>query len=549
MWYKAARYTEGSIARDTFDTLKRIVLARPVNITPLSLIYEAYWYALVIAEEAPDTETIRLLEAALRKDGRLTELPESVITSLLHRRRERMRYAQPTRSGLTYENHEPTPVAYSLSSNEPLPTKEENRNHLQAIVADLLHMGYPYKEVYRSYFKYRLQQDRNHLGIVPESAEGLISAHMYTLSTAKNYMLTESARSMHAYVSTNNPQWIEPQKSVWIEHDLPQIAKDVPGEKVRAVYAFTLSDEKTIQALPVNYPTKFLLSLALMRYQHMWFINVINDITEVIVSYIYEPDRGYMINFDHTCPYDMCERLRAKEALQRFSLERLAAMRIPSYASMEEMSDTSVVIPCKHCLLSIEYWSRWLHTTMRMINGDYATSPEPVSFPIKDHTYTEKTRVPRKHGKGAPKEKTLTYTIPYTYITYDVSVQHDLQEEHTTEENAHTRSNWFTIYPKEARIYERRQIPDIHREYKGHRYRSLIQRVLQGDTVSQEGEHYQLVPHPDGSYSVIGTVKYPNGKYIPLLRPDIKGEKIVKLTATAYEHQHSLPSPSQHDIL
>ena len=160
----------------------------------------------------------------------------------------------------------------------------------------------------------------------------------------------------------------------------------------------------------------------------------------------------------------------------------------------------------------ISYFLAWIHTALEQIQLKYAVSPDPEPFKTETLSYTEKKQVPRHHGKGKPKEKAIRVDVPFTVISYDVSVR-DLRpvpdENEPERETIGVRVSWLRLHGKADIIYEKRYIGMYSRRFP----------------VRRDGKRRE------GRVEVTHT----EAKYIPLLRPDIRKGTIKRVTARKFQ--------------
>jgi hypothetical protein len=398
-------------------------------------------------------------------------------------------------------------------------------------------------EVYALYYKSQIEQDFYNETVIHPYALKMGEIALQQLIASNRYMFTDSARAMHKAVTNDATYWITPVRDTWIEQDIPQdLLPGVPA-KMKALSVKSMYPASRYEPLPE--PLRGHLQESTRPFRDTWSISVLDEHAYFQLTLMYDAlDNKYHIAFDHACPYGKCETLTFSEVMERYGIVKLLELDPPRYyreihGSSDSPSDDSfpLVLPCDQCLDNSVTVTRWLHTAMRQIHYEYALSATPSPFPVKDINYTDKQVVPRHHGKGKPKEKQVIVSVPYTYVTYDVSVTpltsttRDMPEAHTM------RLNWLALHGKEDLIYEKRPQADIKRHYRLPRYQPLINRVKQGEIKSTEGEEYQLIQEGDSSV-VIGTVRYPNGRYVPMLKPEAKKQIVYKrVVASQYKSE------------
>ncbi len=301
------------------------------------------------------------------------------------------------------------------------------------------------------------------------------------LRRSKKYIFIASAFLMHEDVhQPQQSEWIEPPENRWIEF---YESKDTPyGQQIRAVYLERGYPETEI-ALVSEQGNASLLNGMYRPYTSQWTILIITDPPGILYHFIYDPnEKRYCYRDQWRCPTQTCIPIEHDER------DLLA----------------EAFVPCASCQQATRYWSAWLTTTMRMIRGDYALSPEPPSF--KETTISYEEEMLQIVGKGKNRRRVKgkkQREIEYTVISYDVSVEkQEVQRETTTNEK---RVNWLSTTPKEQIIYERRHIEPFERHY-----------------IKKAGTY---IVKPDGGYH----------RYVPLLKREPKTAAIVKITARKYE--------------
>jgi hypothetical protein len=398
------------------------------------------------------------------------------------------------------------------------------------------------------FYKSQIESDFYNEDTVHPYALKLGEITLGQLLNSERYMFTDSARAMHKAVSKDDTEWIAPARETWIEQDIPQ--ELLPGlQKVKAIYLKQMYPESLYDSQ--EEPLRGHLLDTTYPFRSTWSIGVIDEHAYYCLTMLYDDiTKEYQISFDHACPYHACEILTFAEIMQRYDMSKLLELNPPRYyREMQEQrlspddTDYPLVIPCQGCKQNADTISQWLHTAMKQIKGNYALSSNPAPFPIRNLSYTEKKTVPRgkKGSHGKPKEKQVPVYVPYTFITYDVSIAPastpvtPSDQDTTTEQPA--RLNWFSMHGKEDLIYEKRVQPDLQRHYRLPYFKALIDKVKSGEKTSPEGEEYELIKEGD-DYIVIGTVRFPNGRYVPMLKPEAKKKITYKrVIASQYKAQ------------
>ncbi len=176
-----------------------------------------------------------------------------------------------------------------------------------------------------------------------------------------------------------------------------------------------------------------------------------------------------------------------------------------------------------------------------MIKRDFATSADPQPFATDKQVIKKKQLVPRLHGKGKPKEKTVEQHRKITLISYDVSLTEEnrVSDTDTTSNGEEKRQNWLSLHGKDHRIYEHREIEPYVRYYRRPHYDHLVSECLKlaytGGEVKIGSEVYQVEIATDGEVAVKQIVETPQGKYIPMLRPEYRKPIMKKITAKRYK--------------
>ncbi|GHO56422.1 hypothetical protein [Ktedonobacter robiniae] len=157
-------------------------------------------------------------------------------------------------------------------------------------------------------------------------------------------------------------------------------------------------------------------------------------------------------------------------------------------------------------------WTRWLAIASGMLHKRYARTPQTPSFPDRVVSYQTKASVPRKRGKGKPKEKWVTHSRTYTTVSYGLSetAPRPAAAEAPEPTSTNKRKNWLVQAQPEDLLYEQRIIDTFTRSYPTRK-----------DGTRREGEV---------------TVKHPDPKWVPLLRPALRKRQVIKkAVARAYE--------------
>ncbi|GHO77231.1 hypothetical protein KSD_50020 [Ktedonobacter sp. SOSP1-85] len=176
------------------------------------------------------------------------------------------------------------------------------------------------------------------------------------------------------------------------------------------------------------------------------------------------------------------------------------------------------VLPEDQYMSQVFAWTRWLAIAAGMLHKRYARTPQVPEFPAHIASYQTKELVPRKRGKGKPKDKWVTHSRTYIKITYDLSEKPPMVRTNDVTENTNLpkRQNWLAQAQPEDLIYEQRIIDTFTRSYPTRK-----------DGTRREGEV---------------TVKHLEPKWVPLLRPERRKQQVIKkAVASAYETSPVLP--------
>lgn len=469
MWYKAYTFPTQEVARSLWKRVQSSLITENIDITTFSIIYAGKWYVVCLSEVTP-TLPIQHKISQLLTSGTPASLPQQTIMQLLERRLERTQHASRSAGSpsLVYEGHTPTP----MDTNSNL-SPEETEIHMREVVKSLSEQRYPFIEIYRLYVGY-------HIGIFQQNElahNEVLKQYQHSLDASEKYLFTDTARSMHkAVYEAGNTQWVPITSDMWIEQDTSQPFTS-RGVSVKAVHILEVPQHDLIRV--EGYSRK------------VWVINVISSTTSHIISFTYQEGSTpeFLPTLDYLCPYGKCENL----------------------IQTQESYEVLYRKPCEQCERDCIMWASWLHTAMRMIRRDYAVSSSPKPFETRSIKYSEKKLVPRHHGTGSPKWKNIENSIPYTIVSYDVSLTPASQTPEELEETGthETRQNWLTLHGKDDIIYVARSIPDYQRRYPVRRNGTRL-----------EGKVSVTTPLP---------------KYVPMLRSDRrKSQTIKRVTAKKF---------------
>lgn len=478
MWYKAATFPTQDAARSVWRKLHNELLPLNIDLTSFSLIYRESWYVACVSERVPPLKAQAIVEKHFQT-GTPASLPDDTVQGLLDRRLERTKYAKRTPGSptLSYEGHSPTPIYTDTST--PMSQKDTDR-HLDAVTHSLREQGYPFREIYKMY----------HARSIDTIMFRDLAIHQ--LDKSAYYLFTETARLMHRSVSTGAISWVSPGMDMWIEHDKAQPYGQT-GYNVQAVYLYRKHPKDTIETAPLLTEEKETLAGITRMSEDIWEIVVLAENTRPLLMFIYDVKNDVaQIDPAHTCIYGLCEEVS-----------------IPDMGGRYHMTQMHECEQCRDMMLS---FLAWIHTAIEQVQLKYAVTPEPEPFRTDVLAWTERRLMPRHHGKGKPKEKAVRLEIPFTIISYDVSLRPGRlfpDESEPEKETSEQRTSWLRLHGKEDIIYEKRYIGIYSRRYptrkNGLRREGLVQ------------------------------VTHTEAKYIPLLRPEVRKGTIKRVTARKFQ--------------
>jgi hypothetical protein len=318
------------------------------------------------------------------------------------------------------------------------------------------------------------------------------------LHSARKYIFTESALRMHGAVfQADETGWIAPSGHIWIE---PYTAIDTPyGERVKAVYAsltWPVADIRRVMQHSGDKRLEGLLNSIYEGFSPYWTLEIINERCKLIYDLTYDMERGAWVYLaSHLCPEKQCEYVEDADITT---------------------ATPGLCIPCNRCKEAVHFWAAWLHTSMRMIRGDFAVSPEPAPFQVEAQEYEQTERV--TVGKGKNKRsmsQEVRRQVDYTIVSYDVSIRPhreaaDEMGDETAASESEKRASWLTLHDSADIIYERKTIPDHTRRFPVRR-----------NGTRQTGRV---------------SVHHNEPKYIPMLKPEARRAQTIKrVTARQYE--------------
>lgn len=517
IWYRAAIFPSLAKASEAWREVHNTsVVRRGVDLTEITVKWHGVPFLIVFNPygEEPPKEVQGKIEQILAK-GKASEVPETLLYNMWKRRMGReMRHfisgEQPDEHGNWYESHERKRL--QMDRAEYL-TFEYKRKFAQAVIDDRLPYGYPLWEIYKEVVDINLRGSAAAYSLDEEDLETLVDRFARDVDQAEKFLLTPSARAMYNAVHEENSEFIEFRPELWIQFDeLAEIHPElnIPDRAVQAVFLHSTSApvRDTIdlaRSMGVDHLPRQLVHLSVLDQQMIPVIDTLIDPDDETTD---------ILLMDYDCPWNAC--------------------------TFKTVNDIRVMRnPCPGCLKIRDHWIDWLHTMTRILRQDFAVTADPEPYKQREVEFKQQKLMPRHHGKGDPKLKTFVIKAPVTMVSFDVSTHRpSRQEVDEIEHEAGGRVNWFYMYGRESMLWEHRNIKDTVRRYTGEHYRALIARVIQDPGYkSSEGEEYKLRQLPDGSYQVIGRLKYPKGKWVPMLKPEAKGQKVKKVRAKLYEDQ------------
>lgn len=482
LWYYAVDYLDEAKAKIAWERIHGVTVQHRIRVSQRRLTYNDLLSIVVLHAPTPPPEAHQQRLRQALADGIPIPLSPTVLAQLTERNREAT--IEALREGTPELMHR---HKEGIRREADMP-QEAIDLHLAA-----LRERYPFfQEYYRHVLPYNL-----HFRLKAANGAAYLHAYEQQMVLAEMYRFTATARAMHQAVYEAEESWIAWEQDIWIEQDEP--LEIVPGHPVQVLFVNKV--EKPHQVYnPYGHP--------------WWNITAIgpNGLHQMVMLYD-DQEQTYDPTIDYLCPTNDC---------QDHQIELDGGIALARSA-------------CPACLEHAKLLAMWLHTALRMLRRDFATSAAPEPFTTGEHITTQKKLVPRQHGKGKPKERTIEHRRPYTIVAYEVSIAESRPASVPTGEED-KRQSWLSLHGQEHRIYELRAVPTHERHYRGPYWDRLIARCLEqvqnGESgrVELDGVVYQVDISQGGEVTVKRTIEVPNGRYVPLLRPEYKKQPTVKKT-------------------
>jgi len=489
MWYYAVDYVDDRAAKLAWERVHGVAKQHHIYVSSRRMVWHHLLNVVVVHTDAPPTEQQQQRIKQALADGIPVDLPAPLLEDLEQRRAAAtIDAAMADTRELVRHPNERTGKLHEFS-------QDAIDRHLSK-----LRERFPFfVDYYHSTLPFNL-----HFRLESLNGEPYLKAYEKQLTSSEMYRFTETARAMHAAVSEENTTWIDWQQDVWIEHDRP--FEIWAGQPIQAIFANKVAGPQTYN--PYSHP--------------WWNITAIDAAGQHALVMLYDDkEKTYDPTVDYSCPQNEC---------QDFGVDMSGGVALARQ-------------PCDLCRERADKLAMWLHTALRMLRRDFATSANPKSFKTGEQVTKRTVLVPRQHGKGAPKEKTVEQRRLYTIVSYDVSVS-ERRIETPAKPEEEKRQSWLSLHGEEHRIYELRAVPTHERHYRGPYWDRLIGKCMgqvqsgSSGTVELDGVIYQVDISLDGEVTVKRTIEVPNGRYVPLLRPEYKKPTIKKATAKRFEEQH-----------
>ncbi len=547
-WYKASQYPDDTTSKKAYDRLFAAMGQHNLSLSVRRVKLGERWIVLAHGEKTPPAQVEQDISALLGGGTSIT-LPANLLAELTQRREEKTRDRKRGQA-LAFESHSPTNLgklgyytpkdrpdimmspeearaagadlpSVILDARDERPAAAPRTNRPFTGVIDKATGDAPFKPGQKitmrsmpfiiGYQMISQAETRNiyegmagGISIPERTADELTTliqkVNASCLHSARKYIFTESALKMHqAVFQPDVTAWVMPSAHIWIE---PYAAINTPyGERVKAVYAsltWPVADIRRVMQRADAYARRLevLLNNIYEGYGTYWTLHIINERCKLIYDLTYDMERGAWVYLaTHLCPEKQCQYVKDADITS---------------------AQPGLCIPCQRCKEAVNFWAAWLHTSMRMIRGDFAVSPEPAPFQIQAQEYEQTERV--TVGKGKNKRSMLQEVrrqVDYTLVSYDVSIRphreaaDELGDETAASEHE-KRASWLTLHDSADIIYERKTIPDYKRRFPVRR-----------DGTRQAGRV---------------SVHHNEPKYIPMLKPEARRAQTIKrVTARQYE--------------
>ncbi|GHO61312.1 hypothetical protein KSC_002040 [Ktedonobacter sp. SOSP1-52] len=495
-WYRDVEVGGPREQKTLFRALQQLIETTEANLTCNSYIAGGHYHVVLFClNEAPPSKPDQArLEAAFAPYLPFQTLEEPFLDALVRARlgKEHMilQDAAAGRLHVAQNQYRPLAVEHASLSQEK---RNQYREDWIATIKALLAEGKPFIEV----FKMTFAGERLTSGFpLPQTDPFQASLFCQMLDHAQLWLWTASARQMYqdlvqsleafwarkgwttpedqlAYYNTLVTDLFKTEQRYWIEFDEPQ---PDPLGRVRAVFLYPRYPEQELNRLldPREDLVAWLQAHQILGQEvARWNIDVIGENASVLLRLSYDT--------------------------------QLACWVLPEDQFMSQ----------------VFAWTRWLAITTGMLHKRYARAPQAPDFPTHIASYQTKERVPRKRGKGKPKDKWVTHSRTYIKVTYDVSAHTsrptmvDPQER----ENATKRQNWLAQAHPGDLLYEQRIIDTFTRSYPTRK-----------DGTRREGEV---------------TVTHSEPKWVPLLRPTLRKRQVIKKAVASTYEEGIIPSEQE----
>lgn len=488
-WYYAVDYPTTEASKDAYRRVHERATQNKIYVSTRRMDWMNLLHiVLVHGDTTPSEQQQALLKDAL-KDGQPLNLPDALLEEVGQRRAQQGIGAALAGQQMV-ERHG---VNVSVGQIEFPETVIDA--HLSKV-----RQQYPYFIDY-----YTSLLDFNYsLRLKAPNGREIVQPFQQQLQTSDMYQFTPTGRAMHKAVYEGDAEWVPWKLPLWIEQDEPvELAAGMP---VKAVFVAQVKQEHVLPSV---------------RERPWWNITAIDPLGKHALAMLYDgQDRTYDPTVDYKCPWGQCQ----------------------DYQGDVGYGVAIARTPCAKCFERANAIAMWLHTTVRMIRRDFATSADPKPFATDEQITKKKELVPRKHGNGKPKEKIVEQKRKITLIAYDVSISEEIRtsDASTAPSGEERRQNWLSLHGADHRIYEHRDIEPYVRYYRRPHYDHLVSECLKlahaGGEVKIAGDTYQVEISTDGEVAVKQIVETPQGKYIPMLRPEFKKPVMKRITAKRYKN-------------
>ncbi|GHO76484.1 hypothetical protein KSD_42550 [Ktedonobacter sp. SOSP1-85] len=500
-WYRAVEVPGPREQKALFATFKTLLATVQGTLTVNTYMVAGRYYAVLFCldETPPPEHEQKRLEATFAPYLPFLTLDETFLDALVRARLSKEpEIAADTRYGRLHVSHKQRPITLT-DPDHPELSEEERTQRQQSWIATieaLLAEGKPFVEV----FKMMFAGERLTSGIpLPQTDPFQANIFCQMLDHAQLWLWTASARQMYqdlaqtleafcmrqgwttredqlAHYNTLVTDLFQTDQRLWIEFDEPQ--PDLLG-RVRAVFVYPRYPEQELNRLldPREDLIAWLQAHQILGQEAArWNIDVIGENASVLLRLSYDTQ--------YSC----------------------------------------WVLPEDQYMSQVFAWTRWLAIATGMLHKRYARTPQVPAFPEHIASYQIKEQVPRKRGKGKPKDKWVTHSRRYTTVTYDLSEKPPIVRANDAAEDEHLpkRQNWLAQAQPDDLIYEQRVIDTFTRSYPTRK-----------DGTRREGEV---------------TVKHLEPKWVPLLRPALRKQQVIKkAVAKSYETSPVLPEQEVQD--